>query len=131
MQAALGIIKARAHYDAPECPIAARVAELDGRIYIDLCNADWQAIEIDEEGWRVVDEPPVRFRRAGGMLPLPTPQRGGSVNALRKYLNLTATGTKAVAEAETETDAKFVLASSALLGIHARARSLYRYLVPS
>ena len=124
MQSALGIIEACAHYDAPERPIATRLAELDGRIYIDLCNADWQAIEIDEDGWRVVDEPPVRFRRAGGMLPLPTPQRGGHVNTLRKYLNLTATG----AEAEVEADAKFVLTVSALVA-YLRARGPYPVLV--
>ena len=31
---------------------------------------------------------PVRFRRAPGMLPLPVPERGGSIEVLRSFLNL-------------------------------------------
>ena len=122
LQAALSVIEARAHYDAPECAIATRVAGLDGHIYLDLCNASWQAVEITEDGWRVVDEPPVRFRRANGMLPLPVPQRGGGVETLRKYLNLTET------DAAYPADAKFTLACSVLLSF-LRERGPYPVLV--
>jgi hypothetical protein len=124
MQAALGVIEARAHYDAPEQLIATRVAGLADRIYIDLCNDAWQAIEVDEDGWRIVDEPPVRFRRANGMLPLPAPESGGNIEALRKYLNLTAADGVEAATA----DAKFVLTVSVLLA-YMRARGPYPVLV--
>ena len=43
-------------------------------MYLDLTNAPWQVIEIDAAGWRVVSDPPVRFKRAKGMLPLPRPE---------------------------------------------------------
>src|SRR5262249_5516903 len=39
-------------------------------------------------GWRVIGSPPVRFRRAAGMLPLPLPERGGSIETLQPFLNL-------------------------------------------
>jgi hypothetical protein len=52
-----------------------RVAEQDGRIYHDLCNDDWQAVEITRHGWDIVDRVPVKFVRRDGMLPLPTPER--------------------------------------------------------
>jgi hypothetical protein len=45
-------------------------------------------VEIDADGWRVIDTPPVRFRRAAGMLPLPIPVAGGSVDELRPFLNV-------------------------------------------
>ena len=32
-----------------------RVGEHEGRIYLDLVNDAWQAVEIDPAGWRVVD----------------------------------------------------------------------------
>ena len=36
----------------------------------------------------VVDAPPVRFRRARGMLPLPAPVPGGRLDALRELINV-------------------------------------------
>ncbi len=67
-----------------------RVAELDGKLYVDLCDAKWRAIEISVAGWRIVAEPPVLFRRKPGMLPLPVPALGGSVELLRPFLNIRA-----------------------------------------
>jgi hypothetical protein len=65
-----------------------RVASDAGKIYLDLGDAGWNAIEIDARDWRLVNEPPVRFRRAGGMLPLPIPERGGRIEDLRPFLNV-------------------------------------------
>jgi hypothetical protein len=61
---------------------------LDDRLYLDLADATWRAVEIDANGWRVIDNPPVRFRRAAGMKPLPVPVTGGSIEALRPFLNV-------------------------------------------
>jgi hypothetical protein len=88
MQAALNVIEARAHFDAPERMVHVRVAGADGRLYVDLCDDTWRAVEIDANGWRIVDNPPVRFRRAAGMQALPMPERGGSIDTLRIFLNV-------------------------------------------
>jgi hypothetical protein len=88
LQSALNVIEAKAHFDAPERAVHVRVANLDGKLYLDLGNEIWQAVEIDISGWRVVDSPPVRFRRASGMRPLPIPVPGGSIEALRTFLNV-------------------------------------------
>jgi len=65
-----------------------RIGGLDGRLYLDLCDDSWRAVEIDATGWRVIDTPPVRFRRAAGMKALPAPATGGSVETLRSFLNV-------------------------------------------
>jgi hypothetical protein len=65
-----------------------RTAGLDGAIYLDLADADWSAVRITADGWSVVDNPPARFRRSKGMLPLPTPKRGGRLDELRMFLNV-------------------------------------------
>jgi hypothetical protein len=88
LRSALDVIEARAHFDAPERIVHVRVGGADGRIYLDLCNKTWQAVEIDSTGWRVIDTPPVRFRRSAGMMPLPEPVAGGSIEELRAYLNV-------------------------------------------
>ncbi len=65
-----------------------RVAELDGKLYVDLCDAKWRAVEVSAAGWSIVAEPPVLFRRKSGMLPLPVPVPGGSIKLLRPFLNI-------------------------------------------
>src|SRR6516165_5755716 len=88
LQSALNVIEAKAHFDAPERIVHIRVGGLDGRLYFDLGDETWRAVEIDTTGWRVIGKPPVRFRRAAGMQPLPMPVRGGSVETLRSFLNV-------------------------------------------
>ena len=88
MQAAIGVLEAKAIYDGPEHKLAVRVGEHGGAIYIDLANDKWQAIKITAEGWHVVDQPPVRFWRSSGMRPLPVPAKAGNLDTLRKIINV-------------------------------------------
>ena len=88
VRSALDLLEARAQFDAPERAVHVRLAEQAGRIYLDLADAHWRAVEVGPHGWQVIGSPPVRFRRPGGMLPLPVPVRGGSIEALGALLNL-------------------------------------------
>jgi hypothetical protein len=88
IRAAAELFEARALFDGQECPVHLRVAEHGGRLYLDLCNRAWRAVEIDAEGWRVVDRPPAKFRRTRGSQPLPEPERGGSLEELRPFFNV-------------------------------------------
>ena len=88
LQSALNVIEAKAQFDAPQRTVHIRVGEQDGRLYLDLCDEMWRAVEIDSTGWRLIDRPPVRFRRAAGMKPLPVPIAGGSIETLRSFLNV-------------------------------------------
>src|SRR6516162_891117 len=84
----LNLVEARAQFDGPERPVYLRVAERDGRIYLDLADDSWRAVEIGVGSWQVIPSPPVRFRRTAGMLPLPIPARGGSIDALAAFFNI-------------------------------------------
>ena len=88
VRSALDLLEARAQFDAPERAVHVRLAEQAGRIYLDLADARWRAVEVGPDGWHVIGSPPVRFRRPAGMLPLPFPVRGGSIEALGSLLNL-------------------------------------------
>ena len=79
---ALDLLEARAQFDAPEWVVSIRVAEHAGCIYLDLADEHWRAVEIGADGWRVLECPPVWFRRSPGMLPLPVSERGGSIASL-------------------------------------------------
>ncbi len=52
--------------------------------YIDLGDSSGQAVRICAREWSVVDRPPVHFRRPAGLLSLPFPTRGGSIELLRR-----------------------------------------------
>jgi hypothetical protein len=86
----LDLLEARAQFDAPERSVHVRLAEDAGRIYLDLADDHWRAVEIGPDGWRVIRCPPVRFHRKAGFLPLPLPQRGGSLEQLACLLNLSS-----------------------------------------
>src|SRR5262249_19578295 len=88
INSALDLAEAQAQFDGPERAVHVRFAEHAGHLYLDLADECWRAVEIGPEGWRVIGSPPVRFRRAAGMLPLPVPQRGGSIEELASFLNL-------------------------------------------
>jgi hypothetical protein len=85
---AVAVLEGQALFDAPELSVHVRLAEHQGRIYLDLADESWSAVEISAEGWRVVPDPPVKFRRPRGLAPLPVPQPGGRVEALRPFVNV-------------------------------------------
>ena len=88
-QSVLGTLEAQATFDAPEEQVYVRVAPgPDGSIYIDLGNPAWNAVKVTSGGWEVVADPPVRFIRLKGMRPLPVPEGRGSLEELRKFLNI-------------------------------------------
>jgi hypothetical protein len=86
VQSALGILEGRARAGGIICRVCTRLADLEGITYIDLGNSRWEAVAIDSSGWRVVSDPPVKFRRPGGMLALPTPARDGQLAELRRFI---------------------------------------------
>lgn len=91
MSTAMGVIEAKAHYDGAEHAVHLRVANCGARVYLDLCDPAWRAIEIRNDGWSIVDRPPVRFRRTRGMLQIPDPVAGGEtkeLGGLRNHLHV-------------------------------------------
>jgi hypothetical protein len=88
IRSTLDLLEARAQFDGPERAVHIRIAERAAHIYLDLADEHWRAVEIGPDGWRVIGCPPLRFGRPSGMLPLPVPEQGGSIEALNSFLNL-------------------------------------------
>jgi hypothetical protein len=88
IRATLDLLEAKALFDGEESLINLRVANHKGKLYLDLCDRAWRAVEIDAEGWRILDRPPPRFHRTRGSRPLPAPERGGGLDELRRFLNV-------------------------------------------
>lgn len=90
-QDALNTLQGIARHDGPEFEVHTRLAEKDGNIWLDLCDEEWRVVKISADGWEVVREAPVKFRRTRGMRALPVPVRGESISLLRDLVNASET----------------------------------------
>lgn len=89
-------IEAAATFDGPEEEVHNRLAGRDGAVYVDLGNDAGEAVKIEPGGWSVVPDPPVNFVRSPSSLPLPRPERGGSLDAVLPFINLKEPDDKAL-----------------------------------
>ena len=89
-QSAVNTIRASAVCGGTEAEVCKRVGSDGGSLYLDLCNPQWEAVEITSTGWRIVAKPELRFTRTLAMRELPTPARDGRIEDLHRFLNLTA-----------------------------------------
>ncbi|MHB8858951.1 MAG: ATP-binding protein [Thermoleophilia bacterium] len=88
MQDALETLAAMAVHDGSELAVHVRLAGNRDAVYVDLGRDTWEAVEITANGWNVLANSPVKFRRTKGMKPLPYPERGGSIDELRGLVNI-------------------------------------------
>lgn len=88
MQDTLNMLEAFAQFDGEEYEVYTRLAVKDDVIYLDLVNEDWEAVEITKNGWQVIKNAPVKFCRGHGSRPLPYPVKGGSIEELRRFVNV-------------------------------------------
>jgi hypothetical protein len=75
IRATIAMLEAFARFDGPQREVFVRRAAFADKLYIDLCDERWRAVEISADGWRIVDEPPAFFIRSSGMLALPEPKQ--------------------------------------------------------
>jgi hypothetical protein len=73
-----------------EHPVYLRYAPApDGNgYYVDLCDDQWRCVHVTASGWRVVEKPPVKFRRSQAMRPLPAPSSNGDLGQLWRFANV-------------------------------------------
>ncbi len=83
----LDTLEGLALFDGPEETIYLRIGESLDKVVLDLCDDQGRVVVIDKDGWKVVDDSPIKFRRTPGMLALPTPVPGGSIDDLRPFIN--------------------------------------------
>ena len=86
---ALTTVQALARYEGELQAVHIRVAGSDGCYWVDLCQpGNSRAVEIDAQGWRIVQRAPVVFVRSESMQPMPDPVHGGSIDTLWSIANV-------------------------------------------
>jgi hypothetical protein len=84
----IATIAARAIFGGSEEEVFVRVAGYEGAVYIDLASDAWEAIQVTPLGWQVISDPPIKFTRSKNSASLPYPVPGGSVEELKRFLNI-------------------------------------------
>ena len=87
--AALRVIEAKAAFDGPRHELYNRVAERDGCFWYDMADTSYRAIRIDENGWEVVERPPILFTRYDHHAPQVEPIAGGDIRLLFDFVPVT------------------------------------------
>ena len=85
------MIEGKAVFDGEQFFLYRRVGRFEDRFFLDLCEPEWRCVEVDAKGWRIVSDPPVKFRRAKAMHPLPIPVQTPATeleSLLRPFLNI-------------------------------------------
>lgn len=81
-------IAAEAVQKGKEFPVAIRLAEFNGELFIDLSDRQRRVVKVSRDGFELIDNPPVRFYRNKCQLPLPVPLPGGTLADLRPFVNV-------------------------------------------
>lgn len=90
LQDALTTIEGKAIHESRHQDVHLRIGGSEEEIYVDLGGDDWKMIHITGRGWNIVPHGTIKFTRGVGMLPLPVPQRGGSLEMLRPFINVSS-----------------------------------------
>lgn len=86
---AIGLLEGRAINECPEHKLYNRIAQTPDAIWYDLGDAQFRAVRVTREGWSVVTDVPLLFRRFSHLAPQVEPTRGGSVDEVLKFVNVT------------------------------------------
>lgn len=86
---AISLLEGRAINECPEHRLYNRIAQTPDAIWYDLGDNQFRAVKITKHGWEVVTDVPILFRRFSHLAPQVTPVKGGSVDEVLKFVNVT------------------------------------------
>jgi len=84
----LNVLEAAALFDGKKYTLHNRVAPAEDGIWIDMTDDKWSAIKVTADGWQIVDNPPILFKRYSHQRPLTKPQTGGDSKAFLNFVNI-------------------------------------------
>lgn len=88
LNTALNVIEGRACFDGPQHKLDTRVALYDNAIWYDLCDSEWQAVKITPDGWEIITDPPILFKRYSHQQAQIIPAKTGDFSQFLKFVNV-------------------------------------------
>jgi len=84
----LRILEAKAVNEGPIYECFTRTGQVDGKMYLDLGDARWRAVQITQTGWSIVEQPFIKLLRSPSTRPLPPPEPESLIEELRRFVNV-------------------------------------------
>jgi hypothetical protein len=88
LDAVRGVLEGKARFEGQEHRLYNRVAWHDGAIWYDLGDSEWRAVKVTPQGWSLVTDVPILFRRYAHQRPQLVPDRAGALSEAERFLNL-------------------------------------------
>jgi len=88
LSSAMNVLKAKALFQGETYTLYNRVAPAEDGFWIDMSDDNWRAIKVTAEGWRIVEDPPILFKRFSHQQPMIQPKRGGDPWKFLDLLNI-------------------------------------------
>lgn len=89
MKTALSTCSAKARFDGGgEHELHVRVTEYEGALWYDLGDADWRSIRITADGWEIIRDTPILFRRLLNTGTQAEPVHGGNLDDIFHLVNI-------------------------------------------
>lgn len=85
---AINVLEAKALFDGDEYILYNRVAPAEDGIWIDMADWRWRAIKVTADGWHIVDDPPILFKRYSHQQALIEPKPGGDPWKFLDFVNV-------------------------------------------
>jgi len=90
VKSAIAVLEGKACFDGESYKLHNRLAWSGKDLWYDLTDDKWQAVKINENGWQVINKPPILFSRyshsQGQVIPT---QENGDARLILKYINIT------------------------------------------
>lgn len=99
LSTALSVLEAKATHDGDKRYLFNRFAMHDGAIFIDMVDERWRAVKVTADGWEIIDEQPIMFRRYSHQQALLKPDRGGKLSDIHRYLAIKSNDGRRLLEA--------------------------------
>jgi hypothetical protein len=84
----INTLEGKACFDGEKIELQNRTAWYKNELWYDLTNKEWQVIKINKDGWKIVNRPPIIFKRYKHQKPQITPIKDGDVKLIFNYINI-------------------------------------------
>jgi hypothetical protein len=85
---ALNTLQGFALFKGEQFILSNRVSMYGGDVYYSLSNDEWEAIRISKDGWKIVENPPILFRRYTHQKSQVVPNENGDVKDIFRFINI-------------------------------------------